>query len=145
MTDNIALLQQVYSSADKLALATSLNGTADVKILNFVWFKDEPDTLYFSSVKGTNAAAIYANNPDAALITVPQDDTPNNPYVRAHHITITPSTKTMAELLPRYLELVPNYQHTWDAIGDSLVVYKITLHDVHVDAGLGQEKIDLTF
>jgi hypothetical protein len=41
--------------------------------------------------------------------------------------------------------LVPNYQKTWDAIGSSLVVYEINLQDVYVDAGIGQEKIDIHF
>ncbi|MCF6419616.1 MAG: pyridoxamine 5'-phosphate oxidase [Furfurilactobacillus sp.] len=143
---DIELLQQVYATADKLALSTSLNDTADVKVINFVWYADQPDTLYFSSVRGSNALAIYAKHADAALITIPHESETTNPFVRAHHVTITPSEQTMADdLLPRYLELVPNYQHVWDAIGPQLVAYEIKLHDVHVDAGLGQRKINLSF
>ncbi len=143
---DVELLQKIYATADKMALSTSLDGVADVKVINFVWFEDQPDTLYFSSVRGSNALTIYAQHADAAFITIPHESHTNNPFVRAHHVTVTPSAKTMADdLLPRYLELVPNYQRVWDAIGPQLVAYEIKLHDVHVDAGLGERKVDLTF
>ncbi|HAT54022.1 MAG TPA: pyridoxamine 5'-phosphate oxidase, partial [Lactobacillus sp.] len=51
---DVELLQKIYATADKMALSTSLDGVADVKVINFVWFEDQPDTLYFSSVRGSN-------------------------------------------------------------------------------------------
>jgi len=142
---SIQLLQHVFSTSDKMAISTSLNGKADVRIINYVWFVDEPSKLYFSSIRGTNSLKLYQAGADIAFITVPHDDTPYNPFVRAAGVKAVPSNKTMTELLPRYLELVPNYQKTWDAIGPSLVVYEINLHHVHVDAGINQEKIDIKF
>lgn len=142
---SIQLLQQVYTTADKMAISTALNGQADVRIINFVWFPNEPNKLYFSSVKGTTALKLYQAGADIAFITVPKDGTPFNPFVRAKGVKAIPSSKTMTDLLPRYLELVPNYQKTWDAIGPSLVVYEIDLQDIYVDAGIGQEKIDIHF
>jgi len=142
---SIKLLQQVFSTSDKMAISTSLNGQADVRIINYVWFVDEPNKLYFSSVRGTTALKLYQAGADIAFITIPHDGTPYNPFVRAKGVKATPSDKTMSDLLPRYLELVPGYQKTWDAIGSSLVVYEINLQQVHVDAGINQEKIDLQF
>lgn len=142
---SIQLLQKVYATADKMAISTALNERADVRIINFVWFPNEPEKLYFSSVQGTPALKLYRDGADIAFITIPHDGTPYNPFVRAKGIKAVPSSKTMADLLPRYLELVPNYQKTWDAIGSSLVVYEINLQNVHVDAGIGQEKIDIQF
>lgn len=144
-THSIQLLQKVYATADKMAISTSLNGQADVRIINFVWFPNEPNKLYFSSVKGTTALKLYQAGADIAFITIPHDGTPFNPFIRSKGVKAIPSTKTMADLLPRYLELVPNYQKTWDAIGSSLVVYEINLQDIYVDAGIGQEKIDIHF
>lgn len=143
---DISLLKQVTSTTNKIALSTALNGTADVKIVNFVWFDDQPDTLFFSSVKTSAALKVYDQNPDVALITVPNDGTPGNPYLRAQHVTLKRSTKTMkADLLDRYLETVPHYQQVWDAIGSTLVVFELKLNDVYVDAGLGQAKETLHF
>lgn len=144
-THSIQLLQEVYKTSDKMAISTALNGHADVRIINYVWFPNEPNKLYFSSVKGTPALQLYKDGADIAFITVPHDGTPFNPFVRVKGVKAIPSSKTMTELLPRYLELVADYQKTWDAIGSSLVVYELNLKDVHVDAGIGQEKIDIHF
>ena len=144
-THSIQLLQNVYKTADKMAISTALNGHADVRIINYVWFPNEPDKIYFSSVKDTPAFKLYEDGADIAFMTVPHDGTPYNPFVRAKGIKAIPSSKTMKDLLPRYLELVPDYQKTWDAIGPTLVVYEIHLQTVHVDAGIGQEKIDIHF
>lgn len=142
---DIQLLQQVLSTGDKLAISTALDGAADVRIINYIWYPEEPDAIYFSSVRGTPALAKYAAGADVAFITVPHDGTPNNPFVRSNSMTVAPANREMSELLPRYLETVPNYQRTWDAIGPKLVAYRIQLHNVHVDAGLGNPKVDLSF
>lgn len=142
---SIQLLQKIYTTSDKIAISTALNGQADVRIVNYIWFPDTPDKLYFSSVKGTPALKLYQDGADIAFITIPHDGTPYNPFIRAKGVKAIPSSKTMIDLLPRYLELVPNYQKTWDAIGPSLKVYEIKLQNVHVDAGIGQEKIDILF
>lgn len=139
------LLKEVLLSSDKIALSTALENVADVKIVNFVWFPEQLDTLYFSSVAGTAALDIYAQNPDAAFITVPFDDQTTNPYVRGAHVKIQKSTKKMTDILPRYLELVPNYQHVYDLIGDKLVVFELKLGTIYVDAGLGRDKQTIDF
>ncbi|CAJ1224686.1 hypothetical protein [Lactiplantibacillus xiangfangensis] len=142
---DISLLKQVVSTTNKIALSTAVNNEADVKIVNFVWFEDRPNTLYFSSVKTSAALKTYDQNPDVAFITVPNDGTPGNPYLRAQHVKLHRSEKTMADLLPRYLETVPNYQKVWDAIGSSLVVFELQVTDLFVDGGLGQGKETLSF
>lgn len=138
-------LQQVIATTNKIALATALDGQADVKIVNFVWFPESPDTLFFSSVKDSAALTTYAQQPDVALISVPNDDTVGNPYIRAQHVQLVRSDKTMTELLPRYLETVPNYQKVWELIGSKLVVFELRLKEVYVDPGLGQAKGTLHF
>lgn len=142
---NISLLKQVLATTNKIALGTSIDGKANVKIVNFVWFDDTPDTLYFSSVRGTNGVSDYDKNPNVAIITIPNSDTIGNPYVRTQHVTLQHSNKVMEDLLPRYLETIPNYQQVWDLIGPKLQVFELKLHDVYVDPGLGKDKETLNF
>ncbi|WP_125764064.1 pyridoxamine 5'-phosphate oxidase [Companilactobacillus hulinensis] len=142
---NISLLKQVAGTTNKIALGTSIDNQANVKIVNFVWYEETPDTLYFSSVAGTKGVADYERNPDVAFITIPNSDMIGNPYIRAQHVTLQRSDKTMKELLPQYLETVPNYQKVWDMIGSKLEVFELKLHDVYVDPGLDKEKITLHF
>jgi len=127
------------------ALSTAVNKEADVKIVNIVWREEQPDTLYFSSVKDSPALAVYDQDPDVAFITVPNDGTAGNPYMRAQHVQLKRSTLTMQDLLPLYLDTVPNYQKVWDMIGPKLVVFELKLKDVFVDPGLGQDKGTLHF
>ncbi|MEG6580718.1 pyridoxamine 5'-phosphate oxidase [Lactiplantibacillus plantarum] len=138
-------MQSTVQSTNKIALSTAVNNEADVKIVNFVWYEAQPDTLYFSSVKTSPALKVYDQNPDIAFITIPNDGTAGNPYLRAQHVKLQRSTKTMTDLLPQYLETVPNYQQVWDAIGSTLVVFELQLTDLFVDAGVGGEKQTLTF
>ncbi|WP_047998672.1 hypothetical protein [Lactiplantibacillus herbarum] len=142
---DISGLKQVAGTTNKIALSTALNSEADVKIVNFVWYEEQPDTLYFSSVNTSPALKIYEQQPDIAFITIPNDGTPNNPYLRAQHVQLRHSDKTMTDLLPQYLKTIPNYQQVWDAIGKTLVVFELKLTDVYVDAGVGQPKETLHF
>lgn len=138
--------KQVKATTNKIALSTAVDNQADVKIVNIVWREAKPDTLYFSSVKDSDALKVYDQNPDVAFITVPNDGTPGNPYMRAQHVQVKRSEVTMADdLLPLYLETIPNYQKVWDMIGSKLVVFELKLKQVYVDPGLGQEKGYLQF
>lgn len=142
---DLTLFKEVKATTNKIALSTVLDNQADVKIVNFVWDETQPDTLFFSSVKTSEAIASYDQHPDVALITIPNDGTPGNPFLRARHVQIKRSTKTMTELLPLYLKTVPHYQQVWDAIGPTLVVFELKLGDVKVDPGLGRSKEILQF
>ena len=51
----------------------------------------------------------------------------------------------MEDLLPKYLDSVPNYQKVWDMIGPKLQVFELKLKDVYVDPGLGREKLTVQF
>jgi hypothetical protein len=142
---DIAGFKQVKATTNKIALSTAVNNEADVKIVNIVWREEQPDTLYFSSVKDSPALAVYDQDPDVAFITVPNDGTAGNPYMRAQHVQLKRSALTMQDLLPLYLDTVPNYQKVWDMIGPKLVVFELKLKDVFVDPGLGQDKGTLHF
>ncbi|MFC6164834.1 pyridoxamine 5'-phosphate oxidase [Lactiplantibacillus dongliensis] len=142
---DIAGFKQVKATTNKIALSTAVNNEADVKIVNIVWREEQPNTLYFSSVKDSPALAVYDQDPDVAFITVPNDGTAGNPYMRAQHVQLKRSTLTMQDLLPLYLDTVPNYQKVWDMIGSKLVVFELKLKDVFVDPGLGQGKGTLRF
>ena len=142
---NISLLKEVTKTTNKMALSLSVDNMANVKIVNFVWFEDQPNTLFFSSVKGTVGTAEYDKAQSVAFISIPNSDMIGNPYIRSQNVSIQHSDKTMKELLTKYLETVPNYQKVWDLIGSKLQVFELQLDDVYIDPGLDREKITLKF
>lgn len=142
---NISLLKEVTRTTNKMALSLSVDNLANVKIVNFVWFEDQPDTLFFSSVKGAKGTVGYDKVQSAAFTSIPNSDMIGNPYIRSQNVTIKHSKKTMEDLLPKYLDSVPNYQKVWDLIGPKLEVFELKLDDVYIDPGLGREKQTLYF
>lgn len=134
------IMNQALQAADRLALSTSLANLADVKIVNFVWYPDQPGVLYFAALKNSAATAVYEQHPDAALVTIPRDETAQSLFVRSHHVNIEHATKPMAELLPRYLELNPGYQKIWDALGESLGAFEINMPSAVVATALGNKQ-----
>ncbi|MCY9805975.1 pyridoxamine 5'-phosphate oxidase [Lentilactobacillus senioris] len=134
------MMNQALQAADRLALSTSLANLADVKIVNFVWYPERPGVLYFAALKNSAAIAVYEQHPDAALVTIPRDETLQGLFVRSHHVNIEHAAQTMPELLPRYLELIPGYQKIWDALGESLVAFEIKLPSAVVTSALGNKQ-----
>nr|WP_236696846.1 hypothetical protein [Pediococcus stilesii] len=85
---DLTLMKEIIQKTNKLALSTSYNDQADVRIVNFVWQEETPGKLYFSSVKTGPALKVYAKNPDVAFITIPDDGASGNPYLKATHVKI---------------------------------------------------------
>lgn len=92
LNTDIEKMQQILATSDKLALSTASNNQATVKIVNFVWFNEEPSRLYFSSVQNATGVKTY-QEADCAIITIPHDNVPRNPYLRAEHVAIMPADK----------------------------------------------------
>ncbi|WP_338232413.1 pyridoxamine 5'-phosphate oxidase [Companilactobacillus muriivasis] len=142
---NISILKNVTKTTNKMALSLSVDNKVNVKIVNFVWFEEQPDTLFFSSVKDTAGTLEYDQAQSVAFTSIPNSDMIGNPYIRSQNVTIKHSNKTMEDLLPKYLDSVPNYQKVWDMIGPKLQVFELKLKDVYVDPGLGREKLTVQF
>ena len=139
------IMNQVLENTKRLALSTSLANLADVKIVNFVWYPDQPGIFYFGAAKNSAAIAVYEQHPDTALTTIPNNEVVGAPFIRSHHVAIERSKKTMAELLPRYLELIPDYQTVWTEMGESLVPFELKMPSAVVDSGLGNAKQTVKF
>lgn len=142
---NISLLKDVTRTTNKIALSTSVDNISNVKIVNFIWLEEQPNTLFFSSVVGTPCITEYEKAQSVSFISIPNSDMIGNPYIRSQNASIQKSDKTMIELLPKYLETVPNYQKVWDLIGPKLEVFELQLDDVYIDPGLDKEKVTLSF
>lgn len=134
------LMNRALQAADRLALSTSLANLADVKIVNFVWYQDQPGVLYFAAKKNSAAIAVYEQHPDAALVTIPRNEIEHCPSFRSHHVNIDHATQSMLDLLPRYLELIPGYQKIWDASGESLEAFEIKMSSAVVNNDLGSKQ-----
>jgi len=77
--------------ATKIALASSVENVPNVRILNFVYSKNE-NVLYFQSRKGDQKEKEFERNANVAFTTIPEKGLS---YIRVNHATIKKSEKTI--------------------------------------------------
>ena len=108
----------------EIALATTTDGLPHVRIVNFYYAPAER-RVYFATFKDNEKVVELAANPNIAFTTVPHNDT--NEHVRASGRAVK-SAHTVYDLAALFAAKIPRYQETIDAVGDDLILYKITLH-----------------
>jgi len=116
--------ERIMREQREIALATTTDGLPHVRIVNF-YYASEERRVYFATFKDNEKVIELAANPNIAFTTVPHNDT--NEHVRASGRAVK-SAHTVYDLAALFAAKIPRYQETIDAVGDDLILYKITLH-----------------
>ena len=116
--------ERIMREQREIALATTTDGLPHVRIVNF-YYASEERRVYFATFKDNEKVVELAANPNIAFTTVPHNDT--NEHVRASGRAVK-SAHTVYDLAELFAAKIPRYQETIDAVGDDLILYKITLH-----------------
>ena len=116
--------ERIMREQREIALATTSDGLPHVRIVNF-YYASEERRVYFATFKDNEKVVELAANPNTAFTTVPHNDT--NEHVRASGRAVK-SAHTVYDLAALFAAKIPRYQETIDAVGDDLILYKITLH-----------------
>ena len=116
--------ERIMREQREIALATTMDGLPHVRIVNF-YYASEERRVYFATFKDNEKVVELAANPNIAFTTVPHNDT--NEHVRASGRAVK-SAHTVYDLTALFAAKIPRYQETIDAVGDDLILYKITLH-----------------
>ena len=116
--------ERIMREQREIALATTTDGLPHVRIVNF-YYASEERRVYFATFKDNEKVVELAANPNTAFTTVPHNDT--NEHVRASGRAVK-SAHTVYDLAALFAAKIPRYQETIDAVGDDLILYKITLH-----------------
>lgn len=134
-------MQEYYGILEKTnqaALATAVQGIPNVRIVNFVYDINRPGTLYFSSDRGNQKVKEFNQNNKVALTTIP---TEGIPHIRSHKAVIQKSKFSIDEMKELFIEKVPGYDKTIEAIGDTLEVFEIHLQEAVVISGFAEPDI----
>ena len=116
--------ERIMREQREIALATTTDGLPHVRIVNF-YYASEERRVYFATFKDNEKVVELAANPNIAFTTVPHNDT--NEHIRASGRAVK-SAHTVYDLAALFAAKIPRYQETIDAVGDDLILYKITLH-----------------
>ena len=113
---------RLMAAHQDLALATSVDNTPHVRIVNFVYAEEEK-IVYFATFPDNAKVGEIDANPTVSFTTIPHDG--GTAHVRAVG-TATKSNHSIYDLADTFATKIPDYDETIAAVGDALIVYEIT-------------------
>lgn len=127
--------ERIMDEQTEIALATSADGSPNVRIVNF-FFNPDNNVLYIATFKGNDKVKEMKVNPNVAFTTIPHKGTE---HVKAKG-TASKSKQSIYDLAEFFVKRIPGYQATIDYAGKSLIVYEIKFDIATVTLDLANSK-----
>lgn len=127
--------KRIMDEQTEIALATSADGSPNVRIVNF-FFNPDNNVLYIATFKGNDKVKEMKVNPNVAFTTIPHKGTE---HVKAKG-TASKSKQSIYDLAEFFVKRIPGYQETIDYAGKSLIVYEIKFDIATVTLDLANSK-----
>ena len=99
--------ERILSAATEIALATSVGGVPNVRIVNFCQDPKCPGAIYFSTDRSNDKVAEFASNDRIAFTTIPRDGTA---HVRTRDATVRRSGRSIGDMKALFLKQVPGFE-----------------------------------
>ena len=112
---------RLMAAHQDLALATSVDNTPHVRIVNFV-YAEEKKLIYFATFPDNAKVGEIDANPTVSFTTIPHDG--GTAHVRAVG-TAAKSTRSIFDLADTFTAKILGYDETIAAVGDALIVSEI--------------------
>lgn len=128
--------ERMMQSQTEIALATSVDGLPNVRIVNFYYDKDKK-TLYFSSFGDNQKVAELEQHPHVAFTIVPDN---GEEHIRVKNGMARKSTVSIEEIKDKFLAKLPEYIMSIPDVLPALVLFEITFD--HADVVLDSEHMD---
>lgn len=123
---DLDVLNETLTKAKVMALATSINEAPNVRIVNFVYEKQSPDKVYFTSSKDNQKVFEFEKNNKVAFTTVPVN-TDEAVHVRCNDCIVSKSDKTIDDVKDLFVAKVPSYAEALEFIGADLIVFEVQM------------------
>jgi uncharacterized pyridoxamine 5'-phosphate oxidase family protein len=123
--------EKIMEKSATIALATSVDNIPNVRILNFVYLKDEK-ILYFVSTKGDPKEKEFSQNHNVAFTTIPSRGLA---HIRTHNATVKKSKKTIFDVQDIFTAKMPWYKENIDKNGKTMNLYEVRFATATVLAG----------
>ncbi len=120
--DFIPAFKKIMAEQNELALATSVDNTPNVRILNFYYNPDKKGIAYFSTFRGNAKEDEFTKNNKVAFTTIPSS---GNEHVRVHEAEVRKSEFNIYDLKEVFIKKVPDYETIIEQAGSQLVMYEI--------------------
>ena len=120
--------ERMMETQTEIALATSVNGLPNVRIVNFYYDTDKK-TLYFSSFADNQKVVEMEQNPSVAFTTIAKD---GEEHIRVKNGITRKSTATIEEIKGKFLEKMPEYIMSIPDVLPALILFEITFDNADV-------------
>lgn len=126
--------ETVMSGTVNMALATSVNGKPNVRIVTYGYDETTPNRMYFTTFKGNQKIAEFEQNPNVAITPLPES--PDAPAQVRIHGRVVKSGKSLDEVAALILKTAPFFAETLSQGGDMLIPYEIQFTEAAVTIGM---------
>lgn len=116
---------EVMEEAKNIAVATSVDNTPNVRIMDFTYDKDA-NVIYVASFRGNPKTVEFDTNNKVSVTTLPYE---SQKHIRSINATIKKSDLTIFDKADAFTKKNPGFKQTIEIAGPMLDVYEITTNE----------------
>lgn len=120
--------ERMMGMQTEIALATSVNGQPNIRIVNF-YYECDQKVIYFSSFADNQKVSEFEQNPNVAFTTIPKN---GEEHVRVKNSILQKSTVAVEEIKDKFLTKMPEYIMSIPNVIPALVLFEITFEEADV-------------
>ncbi|WP_110955096.1 pyridoxamine 5'-phosphate oxidase family protein [Anaerosinus massiliensis] len=113
-------LTRILETQTEIALATSVENTPNVRIVNF-YFDSTTNLLFFATFGDNEKVKEFEQNKKVAFTTIPHH---GNEHVKATGI-VKQSKQTIFDIADHFIAKIPDYKDTIEQAGQFLILFEI--------------------
>lgn len=122
----------IMKNTDNLALATAVDSTPNIRVINFYYDESNKGVIYFSSFKGSPKIKEFVQNNKVSFTTIPVG---SNQHVRVTGGVVKESSMKLSELAELYSKKYPGPPTPQS---DMVAVYEVQFSEAEVTLGINQ-------
>lgn len=121
--------KEIIRDQEAIALATCVDKTPNVRIVNYITHETDPGVLYFATFKGNQKEKEFAINDNVALTSIPNH---NPAHIKVRNCNVKKSPLSINDLAERFVSKLPEYEEIINKAADFLEVYELHFKKVTV-------------
>lgn len=126
---------KIMENTNDIALATSVNNTPNVRIVNYYYNPEKKGIVYFSSFKNNRKTMEFSQNNKVAFTTIPVG---TMEFVRIVNAIVQKSNLTMKDVKDVFIKKYPGFEMILQQGEELLEVYEIHFNEAEVTLGFGK-------
>jgi uncharacterized pyridoxamine 5'-phosphate oxidase family protein len=123
----------IMAEQNEIALATCIEGTPNVRIVNFFCDATQNSVIYFSTFRDNQKVEEFGKNDTVAFTTVPHV---GNAHVRVKNAVVKRSSKSIYDLKEEFIKKTPDYEMTIEQAGEYLALFEVHFKEAKVTVDL---------